>query len=390
MKIKEVKAKSIFDSRKEPTIEISVLTQIGRFVSSAPEGKSTGRFEAKPFAKSLNKDTYFLNNLKIQKLKVEEFKDLIEVEGLTKGCIGANSLFSLESSILKALAAEQEKELWEFLSKGVPKKIPFPVGNTIGGGMHTKEFQNKKTDFQEFLTIPKAKTFKESVFLMQKIHEETGKILGKKNAKGPLNDENAWSTSLNNEECLETISEAKNKISDETNNKVELGIDVAASEFFRGAYFFKNKKQKLSSSQQINYIAELIKRFNLGYIEDPLQQEDFAGFSLLKKRVNAKIVGDDLTVTNLTRLKKAIQNKSINAIIIKPNQNGSLLKVKEICDFCRENEISLVFSHRSGETLDNTIADLAMAWKADFIKTGIFGKEREAKLNRVIKIEQEL
>ena len=131
-------------------------------------------------------------------------------------------------------------------------------------------------------------------------------------------------------------------------------------------------------------------KYELYYLEDPVEENDFDGFSELRGKTPAMVVGDDLTVTNMTRLKKALQSRSVNAIIVKPNQNGSLLKVKEICDFCKSKEIAIVFSHRSGETLDTTIADLALAWKADFIKTGIFGKEREAKLNRLIQIEKVL
>lgn len=394
MKIKRVEAKEILDSRKEKTIEVSVLTENGRFISSAPEGKSKGRFEAKPYAASLEKDILFLNNLKtkeIEKLKIEEFKDLREVEGLTSGKIGANSLFALESSILKALATEQEKELWQFLSRGKIRKFPYPVGNCIGGGLHTNLTSGKKPDFQEFLIIPKTKIFCDNVFLMKKAHEELGKILELRKVKGKLNDENAWSTSLNNEECLEILSKVADSLSNEAGCKIEIGVDAAASSLFKdGFYIYKNKPQKLNKKLQIDYITKLAENYDLHYIEDPLEEEDFMEFAKLREKVIPIIVGDDLTVTNLLRLKKAVQNKSVNAIIVKPNQNGSLLKVKEICDFCKKQEIATVFSHRSGETLDDSIADLAVAWNADFIKTGILGKEREAKLNRIIEIEKSL
>lgn len=394
MKIKKIEAREIFDSRKEKTIEVSVFTENGRFTSSAPEGKSKGRFEAHPYASSLEKDILFLNNLKtkeIEKLKIEEFKDLKEVEGLTSGKIGANSLFALESSILKALAKEQGKELWQLLSRGKIRKFPYPVGNCIGGGLHTSLISGKKPDFQEFLIIPKAKLFCDNVFLMKKAHEEIGKILELRKVKGKLNDENAWSTPLDNEECLGILSKVAETFSNEAGCEIEIGIDLAASSFFKnGFYIYKNKLQKLSKEKQINYVDKVAEKYDLFYIEDPLCEEDFINFAKLREKVIPIIVGDDLTVTSLLRLKKAVQNKSINAIIVKPNQNGSLLKVKEICDFCKKQEIATVFSHRSGETLDDTIADLAVAWNADFIKTGIFGKEREAKLNRIIDIEKSL
>lgn len=394
MKMQKIEARQILDSRKKLTVEVSVKTEKGSFTSSAPEGKSKGRFEAKPYAKSLQKDIEFLNNLKereLNRIKIEEFKGLKEIEGITNEKIGANSLFALESSILKALAAEQKQELWEFLSRGKPKKIPFPVGNVMGGGLHGEGFKKKEPDFQEFLIIPKATRFCDNVFLMKKTHEEIGKVLEIRKAKGKLNDEGAWQTFLDNEECLEMMNKVAEAFSNEAGSKIEIGVDVAASTFFKNDFYtYKNKLQKLNKAQQIPYIVRLAENFDLFYIEDPLYEEDFEGFAELRKKVVHAIVGDDLTVTNLIRLKKAIQNKSVNAIIVKPNQNGSLLKVKEICDFCRAEEIAIVFSHRSGETLDATIADLAVAWQANFIKAGIFGKEREAKLQRVIEIEKSL
>ena len=394
MRIEKIEARQILDSRKQSTIQISVLTEEGKFISSAPSGKSRGRFEAKPYLKSLNEDIKFINNLRrkeLSNLRIEEFKSLSEVEGLINNAIGANSLFALEASILKALATEQNKELWEFLSRNKNPKFPIPVGNVIGGGLHTKTTAGKKPDFQEFLIIPRAKRFVDNVFLMKKAHEEIGKILELRKVKGKPNDENAWSTSLDNENCLEILEKVRELLEGSAGEDIELGMDIAASTFSKNnCYIYENKKQKLNRDGQINYISDLADKYELFYIEDPLEENDFDGFSELRGKTSAMVVGDDLTVTNMTRLKKALQSRSINAIIVKPNQNGSLLKVKEICDFCQDKEIKIVFSHRSGETLDTTIADLALAWKADFIKTGIFGKEREAKLNRLIQIEKVL
>ena len=386
MQIKKIEAKSIPDSRKEKTVEISVITDKGTFVSAAPSGESKGRFEARPYARSLQADINFLNNLDIEKLnkaKLGEFKDLIEVEGLVERKVGANSLFVLEASILKALAAESEKELWEFLSRGKPS-FPFPVGNAIGGGVHSFA---KRPDFQEFLFISNAGKFFDRVFINKQAYKITGEILKAKK----ITDEGAWYTDLDNEKVLEVMNIVKHAVKKQFGGQVEIGVDVAASSFFvRKIYNYKNKGQRRNKEQQINFLVKLAREHEIEYIEDPLQEEDFYGFAELRKKVGSLIVGDDLTVTNLVRLKKAIQSKGINALIVKPNQNGSLLKVKEIMDFCKKKDIKTIISHRSGETLDDTIADLAAAWKADFIKTGIFGKEREAKLNRLIHIEKSL
>jgi len=180
---------------------------------------------------------------------------------------------------------------------------------------------------------------------------------------------------------------------------IDIGVDMASSGFYKnGKYNYKNPEVDLNKKHQILYIKELINRYKLFYVEDPLDENDFSGFKELLKEINkAKnpsnknclIVGDDLTTTNPDRLKKAIRTKSINAIIIKPNQIGSLLKVKEVIDTAKKNKIKTIISHRSGETKDNTIADLAIAWNCDFIKTGIYGKVRKAKLKRVIEIEKD-
>ena len=388
MQFKKIEAKSILDSRKQPTIQLTTSTTYGNFVSAAPSGKSRGRYEARPYCKSLQEDVDFLNNIKISdwnRTKIEEFKDLTEVEGFINGKLGANSLFALEASILKALSAEQGQELWEYLCRGKPN-LPFPVGNSIGGGLHT-ETKGKRADFQEFLFINKSKKFFDRVFINKQAYKIAGELLDSKE----VNDEGAWKTQLENEKILDVMNKVKETIEQEFGEKIETGVDFAASTFFTGKeYVYKNKPMRLSKTQQVRYIQKLIQGKNIFYAEDPIEEEDFYGFRDINKNKEYLIVGDDLTVTNLTRLKKALQNKSINSLIVKPNQNGSLLKVKEIIDFCRKKEIKTIISHRSGETMDTTISDLAAAWKTDYIKTGIFGREREAKLKRLIEIEKKI
>jgi len=162
-------------------------------------------------------------------------------------------------------------------------------------------------------------------------------------------------------------------------------------QFFKnGKYFYKNIRAERSSKGQIEYIENLARKFNLFYIEDPLDEEDFAGFSELAKKINCLIVGDDLTVTNLERVEKAIEMEAVTGVIIKPNQTGSLLEVKKVIDLCKKAGIKTIMSHRSGETIDDTIADLAFAWQCDFIKIPVIGKEREAKVDRLVKIESSL
>lgn len=395
MKIKAVKAEIILDSRKEKTISVFVKNDKGTFTASAPSGKSKGKYENQSYINSINNDIKILNSMTEKlNLNINDFEELEKVEEIVKGKIGANSLFALEAAILKALASEERKQLWQLLNEKA-RKFPFPVGNCVGGGMHTQPVKDRKPDFQEFLIIPRSRNFSDSVFIMRKAYEEAGDRLELLKAKGKLNDENAFSTSLSNENVLEIMQETKEELSRQVESKIDIGIDAAASTFYTGLlYNYKNPIRRLKQEEQINYIASLIEKYGLIYVEDPMQENDFNEFKKLRENIINKypclIVGDDLTVTNLERLRKAVKEKSINAIIIKPNQTGSLIDVKKVIDFAKKNNVACVMSHRSGETEDTTIADLAFAFQCEFIKTGIKGKEREAKLNRLIQIEKSL
>jgi enolase len=383
MKIKEVSAKAILDSRGEKTILVLIKTDLGNFSASSPTGKSTGKYEAKPYKKNIDGDIKTIRKLGdyFSEEIIEKFEDLKRIEDITDGHVGANTIFALESAILKALAKEQKKEIWELINSKA-KKSPRLVGNCIGGGKHSSV--EKKPDFQEFLLIPNLKSVKKSFEKNKKAKSEIGSILEKndENFEKKKNDENAWMISLNEKEVLEVLKNAK----------LPMGLDVAASSFYsRRKYNYKNPLLKRDKIEQLNYLSNLIKHFDLFYIEDAFEEEDFESFAkLLKKFPKSLIVGDDLTVTNLKRLKKAIKMKSINAIIVKPNQVGSLIEVKDVCELARENGIKLIFSHRSGETEETILADLAFGFGADFFKCGIEGDVREEKIKRLIEIEKSL
>lgn len=388
MIIKGVFAKSILDSRKEKTIYVTIKTNVGKFSSSAPNGKSTGKFASKIYKKSLENDIetlekfseYFSNEI------IERFDDLRRIEDILDNHVGANTLFALESAVLKAMAKEQKKEIWEIVNSEA-KKLPRLVGNCIGGGKHSEEIAGKRPNFQEFEIIPKLKSVKESLELNKLIKAKSKEILIEydNKFKKTKNDEDAWMTSLDDKSVLEVLKRP-------INSKTDLGLDVAASGFYkRRKYHYKNPKLDRTCEEQLNYLSNLIKNFNLFYIEDPFDENDFESFaSLLKKFPDRLIVGDDLTVTNYKRLEKAIKEKSINAIIVKPNQNGSLIEVKNVCDLAKKHNIRIVFSHRSGETKESILADLAFGFGADFFKCGITGKEREIKIKRLVEIEKDL
>ena len=390
MRIKEISSRVIFDSRNEETIEVLVKTEHGIFSASSPSGKSKGKYE-KPAFLGLKEDMIKLQELKIDE-EINSFNDLSKIEEKIKGKIGANSLFALETAILKALALEQGKELWQVINEKA-RKMPFPVGNCIGGGVHTKSWNFLKPDFQEFLIIPKTRKFSDNLFLMNKAWQICGKRLKLRKALGELNDENAWSTSLTNEETLDVMNKTREELQNETEDRIGIGVDIAASSFFTGLlYSYKNPVKRLKNDEQRNYVKELIEKFRIDYVEDPFNEEDFDNFAELRKDIIKEraclIVGDDLIASHSERLKKAILKRSVNAVIVKPNQNGSLLEIKKLVELAKKYEIITVFSHRSGETLDYSLADLCFGFSCDFVKTGIKGREREINLNRFLEIEK--
>jgi enolase len=411
MFIKEVRPRIIKNSRGEKSIEIELRTYKGKFRASAPSGKSRGKHEINEyhlrgginfsfkmlvaFCRKLKHKNFIIKNLGDLKLIVKEIKKFEKQHG----GFGGNVTYAFEAVFLKAASRDMGKELWKFIfdsldyneSQGKKNKvnIPMPVGNCIGGGKHSREIKGKKPDFQEFLLIPNTKTFSQAITKNIRAYEYAKKLL--KTRK--INDENAWMTDKTNEEILFILKKIKSKFG------VRIGIDAAASSFYKNGYYnYKNKKLIRDKIDQADYIERLIEKFGLFYIEDPINEEDFGGFvsirNTLKRKKKGKknvlIVGDDLTVTSLRRVRRAVSSKGINAMIIKPNQVGSLLEVKKVMEFCKKNKIASVFSHRSGETMDYTLADLVVGFQGNFIKSGIMGKGRLIKLRRVMEIEKSL
>ena len=381
--VKEVSAKSIFDSRKEKTIEVHIKTNVGEFKSSSPNGKSRGLHEAKSYKKNLLGDIETLKKFSdyFSMESIDFFDDLKRIEDIVDGHVGANTIFAFESAVLKAMAKEKKKEIWEIVNSH-GKKFPRLVGNCIGGGKHSGN--ERKPDFQEFLLVPNLKSVRENFELMKKTKEKVEGDLKEfdEKFKGKKNDEDAWETSLNEREVLDLLLKYE----------VPLGLDIAASSFYsRKKYHYKNPMLKRTAEEQKKYISNLIENFDLFYIEDPFDENDFESFSELTKKFREKlIVGDDLTVTNPERLKNAIKMKSISAIIVKPNQIGPLTEVKTVCEMAKKHGIKIIFSHRSGETDEEILGDLAFGFQADFLKCGITGKEREVKIRRLIEIEKSL
>ena len=374
MLIKDLKARVIKNSRNENAIEVIVNK---KYVASAPSGASTGMYEVKAFTKDVRFAVNYLNKYSVH-YDFEEFKDL-EVLDHLKSIIGGNPTIAVQYAVLKAMS---KNKVYSFLNPKA-KKLPVPLGNCIGGGAHTKI---KASDIQEFLLIPKAKTFSQRANINRNVYEMIGKLSKAKSKT----DEGAFILNQKNEDIFEFLTDLVYEFREHTGYKVNFGIDLAASQFFKkGKYHYKNSKQKvLSREKQINLVNDWIKEYNLGFVEDGLEENDFSGFAKLNKKT--LICGDDLITTNLERLKKAIKLKSVNSMIIKPNQIGSLIETKKVVDYAHKHGIKTVISHRSGETMDFMIAHLAVAWNMSYIKTGIFGKERECKLKELVNIEREI
>lgn len=379
VQIRGVSAKSIKNSRGEKTIQVSIKTNAGNFSASAPIGKSTGKHEVKPYKKSLTEDI-----AKIQEIgeyfadeELIDFDCLNKVEDLCEGHVGGNTTIALEYAVLKAIAKEEKKEVWELINSEAKNKIKL-VGNCIGGGAHSDG--DKNPDFQEFLLIS------EDYDKIKKAYSEAENLLKERDEdfKGEKNDESAWKTSLNEKLALDIIYRLKEKFG------FDIGVDIAASNFYkRKKYHYKNPKLDRVSEEQMFYVSNLISNLGLFYVEDPFEEDDFKSFSeMTKKFPSSLIVGDDLTTTNFNRLKKAIEEKSISAIIVKPNQIGSLIEVRRVVELAKKHEIKIVFSHRSGETEEDILADLAFGFEADYLKCGISGKEREVKIKRLLEIEK--
>lgn len=381
MKIKSVRALIVPNSRGKETIEVRINK---KYKSAAPSGASTGSSEVKSFPdKGIEYAVDFINEFKdIRNMMFDKFEDLGQLDSLIP-IVGGNSVIALQFAILKAMS---DDKIWEFLNPNA-KRLPMPLGNVIGGGAHTDRPSN---DIQEFLLMPKAKSFYDNAFANSYLHK---KLQMEAKAKY-MTDEGAWVTSLSNIDVMKLLCDYLADESKTLGIKVGFGMDMASTSFWKSKYYHyrnfsaKVKERKLDPKQQIDFVNEIIEQYGLKYVEDPLQEDDFAGFSKISKKT--LVCGDDLITTNLERLEKAIRHDSVNCIIVKPNQIGSITKTKEVVDFAQRHNITMVISHRSGETYDATISHLAVAWNIPYIKCGIFGKERKAKIDELINIEKQI
>jgi len=401
--IEEIKARQILNSRGNPTIEVDVFTIDGFGRASAPSGASTGKAEALPFPEGGVKEAIRKVEETIAPEIIGLYADdqeeidaiLHEIDGTENfRNIGGNTAYAVSLAVADAAADSYGLSLYQYLGGSMNSCLPYPLGNVIGGGKHAF---GKSTDIQEFLVLPLgAESFSAAAEANAMVHRKLKSILGKMDASftGGKGDEGAWAPNISNDEALEAISTACQKTTEEIGFECRVGIDVAASSLWspeKESYVYERDGVERDPEEQIEYILGLIEKYNLVYVEDPLHEDDFEGFKELTSRSHGCLIcGDDLFVTNVNRLQKGVSINAGNAIIIKMNQVGTLTDTWKATRLAQENGYVPVVSHRSGETEASHIAHLAVALNAPIIKTGVVGGERIAKLNELIRIEDDL
>jgi enolase len=391
----EIHLRTILDSRGNPTVEADIYTENGFGRAAAPSGASTGLFEAKvrdPVAAIQDAEKNLVPSLIGEDSREQTVIDSIlrDVDGTSDfSGIGANVAVALSLANAKAAASSLGLELFQYLGGVFTPSLPLPLGNVIGGGAHAEN----ATEIQEFLIVAEgASGPEEAVFANAAVHKAV-KILLKEHGKScGKGDEGAWAPQITDALAFELVNEAAGKVSDELDLSIRIGLDVAASQLWNedGTYHYRDKTR--TTEEQVAYIGELVDSYDLIYVEDPLHEEDFAGFADLTSQIGDRclVCGDDLFVTSTSRIVDGIAQGSANCVLIKPNQIGTLTDTFEAIELAHTNGMDTVMSHRSGETTDATIAHLATAFRCVFLKTGIVGGERTAKLNELIRIEEQI
>jgi enolase len=399
--IEDVVARKIYNSRGNPTIEVDVITIDGFGSASAPSGASTGKAEATPFPSGGVDEAV----RKVEELITPEIIGLYadeqeEIDRLLRELdgsenfknIGGNTAYAVSLAVADAAASSYNLPLYQYLGGTLASDLPYPLGNVVGGGKHAL---GKATDIQEFLALPMgAPSFLAAVEANALIHGKLKILLRKVDPTftGGKGDEGAWAPNLSNTQALEAVSDTCKAVSEELGFECRPALDVAASSLWepkKKSYVYARDDLSRDAGEQIDYVLDLIKKYKLAYVEDPVHEDDFEGFrELTRKSRGCLICGDDLFVTNVKRLSKGIKMGAGNSIIIKMNQVGTLTETWEATRLAQENGYVPVVSHRSGETAAVHIAHLAVAFKAPVIKTGVVGGERIAKLNELIRIEE--
>ena len=408
--IKNITAREILDSRGNPTVEVDVFLENGVFGRAAvPSGASTGEYEAaelrdndksrysgKGVLNAVNNVNNEINKTLIgtdvnDQTKIDN--TLINLDGTqNKSRLGANAILGVSLASARAASTVNDIPLYQHLGTTNDFIMPVPMMNILNGGSHA----NNTVDIQEFMIFPfGASTFSEALRIGTEIFHKLKSELHKKGLNTAVGDEGGFAPNLSsNEEAIEIILKSIEKAGYKPGEEVFLALDVAASELYEnGEYNLMSENKAFSSSEMTSYLESLVEKYPIISIEDGLDENDWDGWKKLTKSLgqNVQIVGDDLTVTNITRLQKAIDNKSMNSILIKLNQIGTLSETIQAVELARKVNYGAVISHRSGETEDTFIADLSVAMGMGQIKTGSISRsDRVSKYNQLLRIEEHL
>ena len=412
-KIKTIVARQIFDSRGNPTVETDVITTndiMGR--ASVPSGASTGQHEAvelrdgtkKYMGKSVFEAVNNVNDLIFRELEGLSIFDqsLIDSKMISldntpnKSKLGANAILSVSLAVSKAAALEKDIPLFKYLGNENSNVLPVPLMNIINGGSHS----DSPISFQEFMIVPVgASSLSNALQIGNEVFHNLKLILKSRGLSTAVGDEGGFAPDLDGtEDAINTIIKAVEKAGYQMNKDIMIALDCAASEFYKdGLYdysiFEKDNYSKLTSAEQVNFLVDLCEKFPIISIEDGMDEDDWEGWKLLTDKIGDKVqlVGDDLFVTDISRLSKGINEKIANSILIKFNQVGSLTETISSIELAAQNNFTSVISHRSGETEDSTIADLSVAFNTGQIKTGSMSRsDRMSKYNQLLRIEEEL
>jgi enolase len=391
-----VALRRVLDSRGDPTVEAEVHTESGGFGrAAAPSGASTGEHEAvelPPGEAIAAAREHALPRIEGQVYAGDQRsvdRALRAADGTGNFSeIGANSAVAISMAAAKAASDVLGAPLYQHLGGAFRgDSFPTPLGNVVGGGEHAAD----ATEIQEFLAAPVgAPSVTEAAFANAAVHAEVHDRLSEQGIPAAKGDEGAWAPSITDAEAFELVTGAVEAVADDVGFEIRVGIDVAASELYDpadGVYRYGDAER--DPAEQVEYVAGLARQYDLAYVEDPLDEEDFEGFAFLTDRVGGRtlVCGDDLFATSVARLERGIEAGAANSILVKPNQTGTLTGAFDAIERGREAGYAPVVSHRSGETEDTTIAHLAVATDAPYIKTGAVGGERTAKLNELIRIE---
>lgn len=404
-KIRNIHAREIIDSRGNPTVEVDVTLESGiTATASVPSGASTGVHEALELrdndtkrynGKGVLQAVENVNEKIFPKLKGMDAlnqklidQTMIELDGTeSKTNLGANAMLGVSLAVLKAGAKFKKEELYAYL--GNKKILPRCMMNILNGGAHAEN----KLEFQEFMIIPSKEEYLDNLRMGAEVFHSLQKILKEKGLSCGVGDEGGFAPSIDNtKEALDLIQEAIEKAGYKLGSDIFIGLDVAASEFYKDGYY-NLEGQKMTSDEMIDYYEDLISKYPIISIEDGLDQDDYIGWQKLTKRLGDKLqlVGDDLFVTNKKLLQKGIELKMANAILLKLNQIGTVTETLETIKLAQENGYKTIISHRSGETEDNYIADFAVGLGLGQIKTGSMSRsERISKYNRLIRINEQI